>query len=68
MTISHSKVLELLGKQISFDLIFFDERKDLFPSGVCINGLVESVVINFSGTYEILVNEYFYSLNEIKIR
>ncbi|MBF7686620.1 hypothetical protein I2F17_12445 [Acinetobacter sp. B10A] len=68
MTNVDTKPLELLGKQISFDVILSDDIKKIFPDGVLKNGLVEAVLIHLSGNHEILVKDNFYSLDEIKIK
>jgi hypothetical protein len=67
MTESHSKVLELLGKDISFSVILKDEIKAYFPEGIIESGTVEAVLIQLSGNHEILVGDVFYSLNEIEM-
>lgn len=56
--------LELLGKNISFDLILRDELK-FFPDGICESGTVQAVLIALDGNHEILVGDSFYSLDEI---
>lgn len=67
MTVSHSKVLELLGKQISFSVILKDEVKEFFPNGI-LSGTVEAVLICVSGDHQILVGDVFYSLDEIEMK
>lgn len=59
--------LELLGKNISFNLILRDELKEFFPDGICESGTVQSVLIALDGNHEILVGDSFYSLDEIHI-
>lgn len=68
MTNVDTKALELLGKEISFQVILPDQLKLTFPDGLFVNGVVESVVINLSGNHEILVKDNFYSLDEIQIK
>ena len=68
MTVSHTKLLELLGKDISFSVIMADEIKEFFPAGVFESGTVEAVLIHVSGNHEILVGDVFYSLNEIEMK
>lgn len=68
MTASHTKLLELLGKDISFSVILKDEIKVYFPEGIIESGTVEAVLIQLSGNHEILVGDVFYSLNEIEIK
>lgn len=68
MTNVDTKALELLGKEISFQVILPDQLKLTFPDGIFVNGVVESVVINLSGNDEILVKDNFYSLDEIQIK
>ena len=67
MTVSHTKLLELLGKNISFSVIMTDEIKEFFPD-IFENGTVEAVLIHVSGNHEILVGDVFYSLDEIEIK
>ena len=67
MTVSHSKVLELLGKQISFSVILKDEVKEFFPNGILESGTVKAVLICVSGDH-ILVGDVFYSLDEIEMK
>jgi hypothetical protein len=45
MTVSHTKLLELLGKDISFSVILKDEIKQYFPDGIFESGTVEAVLI-----------------------
>lgn len=68
MTVSHTKLLELLGKDISFSVIMADEIKEVFPAGVFESGTVEAVLIHVSGNHEILVGDVFYSLDEIEMK
>ena len=68
MTVSHTKLLELLGKDISFSVIMADEIKEFFPAGVFESGTVEAVLIHLSGNHEILVGDVFYSLDEIEMK
>ena len=68
MTESHTKLLELLGKDISFSVILKDEVKQYFPDGILESGTVEAVLIQLSGNHEILVGDVFYSLDEIEMK
>ena len=68
MTVSHTKLLDLLGKDISFSVIMADEIKEFFPAGVFESGTVEAVLIHVSGNHEILVGDVFYSLDEIEMK
>ena len=68
MTVSHTKLLELLGKNISFSVIMADEIKQYFPDGIFQSGTVEAVLIQLSGNHEILVGDVFYSLDEIEMK
>ena len=68
MTVSHTKLLELLGKDISFSVILKDEIKQYFPDGIFESGTVEAVLIHVSGNHEILVGDFFYALNEIEMK
>ena len=64
MAVAHSKefVLELLGKEVSFDLILSDELRQFSPEGISQTGRVESVLIDLSGDHQILVDNEFYSI------
>ena len=68
MTVSHTKLLELLGKDISFSVIMADEIKEFFPDGIFESGTVEAVLIHVSGNHEILVGDVCYSLDEIEMK
>ena len=68
MTVSHTKLLELLGKDISFSVIMADEIKEFFPDGIFESGTVEAVLIQLSGNHQILVGDVFYSLDEIEMK
>ena len=68
MTVSHTKLLDLLGKDISFSVIMADEIKEFFPDGIFKSGTVEAVLIHVSGNHEILVGDVFYSLDEIEMK
>ena len=68
MTVSHTKLLELLGKDISFSVIMADEIKEFSPDGIFESGTVEAVLIHVSGNHEILVGDVFYSLDEIEMK
>ena len=68
MTVSHTRLLELLGKDISFSVILKDEIKQYFPDGIFESGTVEAVLIHVSGNHEILVGDVFYSLDEIDMK
>lgn len=68
MTESHTKLLDLLGNDISFSVIPSEEIMQFFPNGILESGTVEAVLIHVSGNHEILVGDVFYSLNEIKMK
>ena len=68
MTVSHTKLLELLGKNISFSVIMADEINEFFPGGIFESGTVEAVLVHVSGNHEILVGDVFYSLDEIEMK
>ena len=68
MTVSHTKLLELLGKDISFSVIRSEEIMQFSPNGILESGTVEAVLIHVSGNHEILVGDVFYSLNEIQMK
>ena len=67
MTDSHTKLLDLLGKDISFSVIRSEEIM-FFPNGIFASGTVEAVLIRISGNHEILVGDVFYSLAEIQMK
>ena len=68
MTESHTKLLDLLGKDISFSVIRSEEIMKFFPNGIFVSGTVEAVLIHISGNHEILVGDVFYSLAEIQMK
>ncbi|MEL4776297.1 hypothetical protein ACFZ8Q_18895 [Acinetobacter baumannii] len=68
MTVAHTKLLDLLGKNISFSVVRSDEIMQFFPNGILESGTVEAVLIHVSGNHEILVGDVFYSLNEIEMK
>ena len=68
MTVSHTKLLELLGKDISFSVIRSEEIMQFFPNGIFESGTVDAVLICVSGNHEILVGDVFYSLAEIEMK
>lgn len=68
MTESHTKLLDLLGKDISFSVIRSEGIMKFFPNGIFASGTVEAVLIHISGNHEILVGDVFYSLAEIQMK
>lgn len=68
MTVSHSKALELLGKEISFSVILKDEIKEFHPMAFWNQVPLRPVLICVSGDHEILVGDVFYLLNEIEMK
>lgn len=68
MTESHTKLLDLLGKDISFSVIRSEEIMQFFPNGIFASGTVDAVLIHISGNHEILVGDVFYSLAEIQMK
>lgn len=70
MTVTNTKALELLGKNVSFemDLTVPEIYKGLSPSIQNIDGQVEAVLIHISGDHEILVGDIFYPLKEIRMK
>ena len=68
MTDSHTKLLDLLGKDISFSVIRSEEIMQSFPNGIFASGTVDAVLIHISGNHEILVGDVFYSLAEIQMK
>ena len=70
MTVANIKTLELLGKDVSFEIdqLVPEIYKDVFPSKRMIYGKVEAVLIHISGNHEILVGDYFYPLDEIEMK
>jgi hypothetical protein len=70
MTAANTKALELLGKDVSFEIdeLVPEIYKDVFPAKRMIYGKVEAVLIHISGNHEILVGDFFYVLNEIEMK
>ena len=70
MTVANTKALELLGKDVSFEIdeLVPEIYKDVFPAKRMIYGKVDAVLIQISGNHEILVGDVFYSLNEIEMK
>jgi hypothetical protein len=70
MTVVNTKALELLGKDVSFEIdeLVPEIYKDVFPAKRMIYGKVEAVLIYISGNHEILVGDFFYALNEIEMK
>lgn len=68
MTDSHTKLLDLLGKDISFSVIRSEEIMQFFPNRIFASGTVDAVLIHISGNHEILVGDVFYSLAEIQMK
>ena len=67
MTVAHTTVLSLLGKEVSFSVLLDDQIKYLFPDGVHVSGSVEAVIIALSGNHQILVGDEFYELSRIDL-
>lgn len=69
MTVSHSKVLELLGKDISFTVCRSvpEEYRSIFPEFEDFTGQVKGVLIALNGNHEILIDEEFYLLSDITL-
>ena len=70
MTVANTKALELLGKDVSFEIdqLVPEIYKDVFPSKRMIYGKVEAVLIHIYGNHEILVGDFFYPLDEIDMK
>jgi mRNA-degrading endonuclease HigB of HigAB toxin-antitoxin module len=70
MTVANTKALELLGKDVSFEIdeLVPEIYKDVFPAKRMIYGKVEAVLIHISGNHEILVGNFFYPLDEIEMK
>lgn len=70
MTVANTKALELLGKDVSFEIdeLVPEIYKDVFPAKRMIYGKVEAVLIQISGNHEILVGNFFYPLDEIEMK
>lgn len=70
MTVANTKALELLGKDVSFEIdqLVPEIYKDVFPAKRMIYGKVEAVLIHISGNHEILVGDFFYPLDEIEMK
>lgn len=70
MAVANTKSLELLGKDVSFEIdeLLPEIYKDVYPSKRMIYGKVEAVLIHISGNHQILVGDFFYELNEIEMK
>lgn len=67
MTVAHTTVLSLLGKEVSFSVLLDEQIKSFFPDGINITGLVEEVIITLNGNHQILVGAEFYELSKIDL-
>lgn len=67
MTVAHTTVLSLLGKEVSFSVLLDDQIKYLFPNGIHVTGEVEAVMIALTGDHQILVCDDLYQLSEIDL-
>lgn len=68
MTVAHTTVLSLLGKEVSFSVVLNDELKSYFPDGIHVTGDVQEVIIALNGNHQILVCEEFYELSRIDLK
>jgi len=67
MTVAHTTVLSLLGKEVSFSVLLDDQIKSFFPDGIHITGDVREVIIALNGNHQILVGDEFYELSKIDL-
>ncbi len=67
MTVAHTTVLSLLGKEVSFSVLLDDQIKSFFPDGIHITGDVQEVIIALNGNHQILVGDEFYELSKIDL-
>lgn len=69
MTVAHTTVLSLLGKEVSFQINLDVPKKyiNVFPSVKNIEGKVEAVLLCLSGHHQILIGDEFYQLSEIDL-
>lgn len=67
MAVSHSTVLSLLGKQVSFYLLLDEHIKLLFPEGVHVKGCVYQVIIDLNGDHQILVDSEYFQISKISL-
>ena len=67
MTVAHTTVLSLLGKEVSFSVLIDDEFKIYFPDGIHVTGAVEEVIISLNGRHQISVGDVLYLLSEIDL-
>lgn len=65
MTVAHTTVLSLLGKDVSFSVLLDEQIKSFFPEGINITGLVEEVIIALNGNHQILVGDEYYQMSKI---
>jgi hypothetical protein len=68
MAVSHTTVLSLLGKEVSFTLLISDQLKYYFQVPIHVHGVVEAVVISLTGNHEILVCGQYYFLSQIDLK
>lgn len=68
MTVAHTTVLSLLGKDVSFSVLLDEQIKSFFPEGINIAGLVEEVIIALNGNHQILVGDEYYQISKIHFK
>lgn len=68
MTVAHTTVLSLLGKEVSFSVLLDDQLKSFFPDGIHVTGYVQEVIISLNGNHQILVCEKYYELSKIDLK
>lgn len=67
MTVAHTTVLSLLGKEVSFSVLLDEQIKSFFPDGIHVTGDVQEVIIALNGNHQILVCDEFYELSKINL-
>ena len=70
MAVSHTTVLDLLGKNISFTVrrSVPGEYRSIFPEFEAFTGQVKGVLISFDDEHEVLIDNEFYLLSEITFK
>ena len=68
MDVSHTTVLEMLGKEVSFSVFLHDQIKCFFPEGIQVTGYVQEVIIALDGNHRILVLDEYYQLSRIHLK
>ena len=68
MSVAHTTVLSLLGKEVSFSVLLDEQMKCFFPEGIHVTGDVQEVIIALDGNHQILVLDKYYQLSRIDFK